>query len=126
MRANDVVARFGGEEFVAMLPGTMTDAVIAAERVRLAFEAAGRTIGERHLAATVSVGAACGAPTAPVAQLIAPADAALYRAKRNGRNRVEGMDETLPGAVTGVSQPDPSQWPRRSHALSGAAAHGAA
>jgi diguanylate cyclase (GGDEF)-like protein len=95
MREDDVVARFGGEEFVAMLPGTMTDAVIAAERVRLAFEAAGRVIGEHPLAATVSIGAACGAPTTSIEYLIREADAALYRAKRNGRNRVEGDDDTL-------------------------------
>src|SRR5207253_7270451 len=56
LRDSDIIARFGGEEFVAMLPGTITDAAIAAERVRLAFEAAGRALGEHHLGATVSVG----------------------------------------------------------------------
>jgi diguanylate cyclase (GGDEF)-like protein len=126
MREDDVVARFGGEEFVAMLPGPMTDAVIAAERVRLAFEAAGRSIGELQLAATVSIGVACGAPNANIGHLIELADAALYRAKRNGRNRVEGVDETLPGAGVGVSEPSPSHQPRRSHALSGASAQKAA
>jgi diguanylate cyclase (GGDEF)-like protein len=126
LRDDDVVARFGGEEFVAMLPGTMTDAVIAAERVRLAFEAAGRAIGEWQLEATVSIGVACGAPNANIGQLLGHADAALYRAKRNGRNRVEGTDEVLPGAVAGVSLPAPSQRHRHSHALSGAAAQRAA
>ena len=96
MREDDVIARFGGEEFVAMLPGTMADAVIAAERVRRAYEAAGRAIGEWQLEATVSVGVACGAPNANIGQLIGHADAALYRAKRNGRNCVEGVDVTLP------------------------------
>src|SRR5205823_903969 len=98
MRDNDVVARLGGEEFVVMLPGTVSDAVAAAERVRLAFEAAGRTVRAHELAATVSVGAACGAPTANIAQLIGHADDALYRAKRHGRNRVESIDTTLPPA----------------------------
>jgi diguanylate cyclase (GGDEF)-like protein len=126
LRDDDVVARFGGEEFVAMLPGTMTDAGIAAERVRLAFEAAGRAIGEWQLEATVSIGVACGAPNANIGQLLGHADAALYRAKRNGRNRVEGIDEVLPGAVAGVSLPDPSQRHRHSHALSSAATQGAA
>jgi diguanylate cyclase (GGDEF)-like protein len=89
MRDNDIVARFGGEEFVAMLPGAITDAVVAAERVRLAFEAAGRVVGEHNLGSTVSVGAACGAATVNVEHLIGNADVALYRAKLNGRNRVE-------------------------------------
>jgi diguanylate cyclase (GGDEF)-like protein len=89
MRDNDVVARFGGEEFVAMLPGTILDAVIAAERVRLAFEIAGRAVGAHALEATVSVGAATGTAHADVEELIGNADAALYRAKLNGRNCVE-------------------------------------
>jgi diguanylate cyclase (GGDEF)-like protein len=89
MRANDVIARFGGEEFVAMLPGTIEDAVVAAERVRLAFEAAAVEIDDRRLCATVSVGAASGSPRMDIDELIGDADAALYRAKANGRNRVE-------------------------------------
>jgi len=89
MRANDVLARFGGEEFVAILPGTITEAVIAAERVRLAFEATALQVGDRRLGATVSIGAACGEPGADIEELIGDADAALYRAKLNGRNRVE-------------------------------------
>jgi diguanylate cyclase (GGDEF)-like protein len=99
MRANDVIARFGGEEFVAILPGSITDAVIAADRVRLAFEAAAIEVGERRLAATVSVGAASGAAMSDIEQLIGNADAALYRAKLNGRNRVEmaGTDGTPTG-----------------------------
>jgi diguanylate cyclase (GGDEF)-like protein len=99
MRANDVIARFGGEEFVAILPGNITDAVIAADRVRLAFDAAAIEVGEGRLAATVSVGAACGAAMSDIEQLIGNADAALYRAKLNGRNRVEkaGTDGTLTG-----------------------------
>jgi diguanylate cyclase (GGDEF)-like protein len=93
MRANDVVARFGGEEFIAMLPGNLADATVAAERVRKAFEAAAGKIAGCELNATVSVGAACGG--IDVASLIATADAALYRAKSNGRNRVEGIEQGL-------------------------------
>src|SRR5581483_4545025 len=59
-RETDIVGRFGGEEFVAMLPGSLADALVVGERVRAAFEAAGRVVAERELGATVSVGAACG------------------------------------------------------------------
>ncbi len=89
LRTNDVIARFGGEEFVAMLPGPVEDAVVAADRVRLAFETAARDMGARHLGATVSVGAASARAGADIEELIGNADAALYRAKLNGRNRVE-------------------------------------
>ena len=103
MRANDVIARFGGEEFVAILPGNITDAVIAADRVRIAFEAAALEVGERRLGATVSVGAACGDAGTDIEVLIGDADAALYRAKLNGRNRVEqASDEKEPASMLHV------------------------
>jgi diguanylate cyclase (GGDEF)-like protein len=93
MRANDVIARFGGEEFVAILPGTISEALGAAERVRLAFEAAALKLEDGRLGATVSIGVACGQPGTDIEMLIGDADAALYRAKLNGRNRVEQADE---------------------------------
>jgi diguanylate cyclase (GGDEF)-like protein len=89
MRTSDIVGRFGGEEFVALLPGTIADAKVVAERVRRAFETAGVTVGGCDLNATVSIGAAAGQPGTDIVALLAAADAALYRAKANGRNRVE-------------------------------------
>jgi diguanylate cyclase (GGDEF)-like protein len=129
MRASDIVGRFGGEEFVAILPGTLVDATAAAERVRMAFAAAGVTVAGHDLGATVSIGAASGAATADLAALIASADTALYRAKTNGRNCVEGVDATLPGKVAGAASHAPS-WRARKPApppeLAGVALQGTA
>jgi len=96
MRASDVVARFGGEEFIAILPGSLADARAAAERVRLAFQGAAGTVAGRPVAATVSIGAASAEVCEDIATLIAAADSALYRAKSNGRNRVEGVEQPAP------------------------------
>lgn len=89
LRGHDVVGRLGGEEFLAVLSGTLADACIAAERVRAAFQAAALAPDSPQIPATVSVGVACGQPTVKIDLLIARADAVLYRAKANGRNRVE-------------------------------------
>ena len=94
MRAADVIGRFGGEEFVAILPGNLADATVAGERVRVAFQVAAGTVADCRLDGTVSIGAASGG--IDVAALIAAADAALYRAKAGGRNRVEGVELGLP------------------------------
>lgn len=84
-RAYDCVARFGGEEFVVVLPDAGPEEMQAvAERVRLAVEAL--TTLQRPV--TVSVGAAlCHAATS-AAELVERADQALYQAKQDGRNRV--------------------------------------
>jgi diguanylate cyclase (GGDEF)-like protein len=97
LRADDAIGRLGGEEFVALLPANLAAAAVAAERVRKAFEKASVLPGE-HATATVSIGIACGLPWANIDDLIARADAALYRAKANGRNRVEAADEAVVGA----------------------------
>ena len=93
-RAGEFVARYGGEEFAALLPGvTAADAFAAAEKVRTGAEALGilhpaSTVGP---VVTVSVGVAWATPGAgkTAAGLLYAADQALYRAKQNGRNRVE-------------------------------------
>ena len=99
LRAEDVIGRLGGEEFVALLPGTLADGAVAAERVRAAFAVAGA-----EFPATVSVGVACGSPAAALDALIARADAALYRAKMNGRDRVETDAEAVAAAADRPAQ----------------------
>jgi diguanylate cyclase (GGDEF)-like protein len=97
MRASDVLGRFGGEEFIAILPGTLSESMVAAERVRTAFQSVAGKVAGCELNATVSIGAASGG--VDLAALIATADAALYRAKNNGRNRVEGIEQSLPAGA---------------------------
>jgi diguanylate cyclase (GGDEF)-like protein len=84
-RAADVAARFGGEEFVLLLPGADAAAARhAAERIRGAIADAGGSPVPVTASAGVAVGAgACLEPD----QLLRAADAALYRSKRSGRNR---------------------------------------
>jgi diguanylate cyclase (GGDEF)-like protein len=88
----DIAIRYGGEELLVLLPNSdIHDAVRVAERVRRLVEALGiphEALGPRN-AVTASFGVAA-APTATVSapELIAAADAALYGAKRNGRNQV--------------------------------------
>ena len=91
LRPTDLFARLGGEELVCLLAGTRSlDAFAAAERVRLAFETARHKVADGPLATTVSVGiAASDDADTDLPALMREADAALYLAKRNGRNRVE-------------------------------------
>ncbi len=88
LRATDLIGRLGGEEFAAMLPGAgMEPAYLVAERTRVAFTSACTSIGD--FTATVSAGVASLDRDATVDSLIKAADDALYRAKTNGRDRVE-------------------------------------
>jgi diguanylate cyclase (GGDEF)-like protein len=88
LRQIDQLGRFGGEEFVALLPETsLEDAQLVAQRIRAAASAQS---SESVPACTVSIGIATNAlPTDTVDTLLARADAAMYRAKANGRDRVE-------------------------------------
>lgn len=90
LRITDIVGRIGGEEFAAMLPCTVEEAKIAAERVRSVFAEAAVHVDDEAIETTVSIGLASGAAGAEVQALLASADTALYQAKRNGRNRIEG------------------------------------
>jgi diguanylate cyclase (GGDEF)-like protein len=89
MRAHDVIARFGGEEFAAVVPGGTEVAELIGERVRSNFEIAGAQFRDIRLGATVSVGAASASDASiTIEELIERADAALYESKERGRNQV--------------------------------------
>ena len=91
MRANDLVARYGGEEFAVILPNqSLKGAAIVAERIRCRVEQLQLPCRFAAGHVTVSIGAATAiAGTDNHAnQLVAIADAALYRAKHLGRNRI--------------------------------------
>jgi diguanylate cyclase (GGDEF)-like protein len=90
VRPHDVVGRFGGEEFLVVLPGCdPLEAAAVAERIRTALAEKPIPFGRASIDVTASVGV-CAMSNAPNAKrLIAAADAALYVAKRGGRNRVE-------------------------------------
>jgi diguanylate cyclase (GGDEF)-like protein len=97
-RGVDEPARYGGEEFAVALPETGLDGALElAERVRARIEAKRVPMvdGEGALSVTASLGAATMPGSATDAEtLIAAADAALYEAKRAGKNRVSGAAET--------------------------------
>ncbi len=129
LRRGDVAYRFGGEELLLVLPGvSAAEAVEVVERVRLAVERAATPHPEGvDGIMTVSIGVAAGA--AEAATLLARADAALYDAKRAGRNRAVAAGETA-GALAGpgrhhvVAQEQIPRHVRSMLAVSRAAASG--
>jgi diguanylate cyclase (GGDEF)-like protein len=88
-RSTDLVARYGGEEFAIVMPETdAAGALVIAERIREKVAAAVFSTGAGDLRATISIGIATIPDDAQAkARLVELADAALYRAKRGGRNR---------------------------------------
>src|SRR5687767_5611142 len=103
MRSGDAAARFGGEEFAAfLLDAEVPQALVAAERIRSAIETQGFTVVrtgkpvETHHV-TISVGiSGFPADSSDPIELVEMADSALYRAKREGRNRVCAYHELTP------------------------------
>jgi diguanylate cyclase (GGDEF)-like protein len=91
VRTVDIVARYGGEEFVVILPETSAaGAMTFADRLRMAIETHEFPVGEGNLRLTVSIGVSTfpAANVASADDLFARADAAMYRAKQDGRNQV--------------------------------------
>jgi len=91
MRRLDIFGRLGGEEFAALLCDTTRDKAMAvAEQIRASFAAMTREVEGRPVVATVSIGIVISHDAVlDLSALLAQADHALYRAKDNGRNRIE-------------------------------------
>ncbi len=92
VRGQDHVARYGGEEFAVISPNTdASSAIILGENIRqaLAMEPLLMDITPPMNPITVSIGASCYEPGDPLAGWVGRTDAALYRAKREGRNCVQ-------------------------------------
>jgi diguanylate cyclase (GGDEF)-like protein len=90
VRPYDGIGRYGGEEFLLVLPGCDHDGAFAlAERLRECVESNPMALAEGIVPITLSLGVASNDLTWDIETLIGAADTALYRAKNNGRNRVE-------------------------------------
>jgi len=89
VRCMDVVARFGGEEFIALLPDcTIEEAVQVGERIRSQLEHTPIHTSAGDIKVTVSIGAAFGTGSETAEEFISRVDQALYEAKESGRNKV--------------------------------------
>jgi len=103
IKGRDIAARYGGEEFAILLPKTrLDDAVKLADGLRsmIASRRVRKRDDDRDLGTvTLSMGAACFRPGEPASEFIQRADAALYFAKRSGRNRVAAESEVEAGTL---------------------------
>jgi diguanylate cyclase (GGDEF)-like protein len=97
VRGSDVVARYGGDEFIVLLTHTSADyAVHAAERIRSAIDNTSFDMDGNRISSTVSIGIACFPDCVTAAkQVLDKADVALYKSKNAGRNRVTCYEEVL-------------------------------
>ncbi len=112
LRSGDAAARFGGDEFAAfLLDADLAQGIVAAERIRMSIEEykfsvvrQGRSNEEHHI--TVSIGVACfpNDSSDPI-ELVEMADSALYRAKRQGRNRVAAYRDVTPDELASANLP---------------------
>jgi diguanylate cyclase (GGDEF)-like protein len=99
LREYDGVGRYGGEEFLMVIPGCDSEITMRrANQIRESIAAKPIVTGSGSISVTLSMGATIADSSTDMEDLIRRADAALYKAKRNGRNRVE-RDEAVPIAA---------------------------
>ncbi len=106
LRSGDAAARFGGDEFAAfLLDAELPQALVAAERMRESIESypfsvlrQGKTKETHHITVSIGVASFPTDSSDPI-ELVEMADSALYRAKREGRNRVAAYRDILPDEV---------------------------
>jgi diguanylate cyclase (GGDEF)-like protein len=99
LRDVDLAGRWGGEEFLLVLPGTdLAGGAQVAERIRAALASRMVMIDGTPIPVTASFGVAAVPPAQTASELFAAADAALYEAKRGGKNRVQTAVETVASA----------------------------
>lgn len=107
-RATDFVARYGGEEFAVILPETqLADAILVADKLRGAVANA----GVHNTTISIGVAAVPHSEVTSADELVRAADLALYRAKKNGRNRVEAEWRTS-NRADARGYTDPATRPR--------------
>ncbi len=89
IRGADILARWGGEEFVLLMPSTELDgACELLEQVREMIQQAATEVATNSIRVTISIGVASFGETTPLSDAFGRADVALYQSKENGRNRV--------------------------------------
>lgn len=119
-RPADIVARFGGEEFVVLLPGTpLENAAIVAEKIRQGVEQLKLPYAPgEETAVTISIGVATtlADDKHDAKQLLSRADTALYKAKENGRNRVQLAVMAEDATVSAINAANDGQSIRSQHA----------
>jgi two-component system cell cycle response regulator len=99
LRDVDLAGRWGGEEFLLILPGTdLTGGAQVAERVRAALASRMVVVDGTPISVTASFGVAAVPPAKTASELFAAADAALYEAKRGGKDRVETVSAPVASA----------------------------
>ncbi|MCJ7435662.1 MAG: diguanylate cyclase [Anaerolineales bacterium] len=103
LRQYDRIGRWGGEEFVVILPDTkISEAIAIAERMRVAIAETKFSLENgKYYEVQISLGVACATRSYPsLAKLIDVADQAMYQAKQAGRNRVCSFDQSIESSTT--------------------------
>lgn len=112
LRRGDLPIRWGGEEFVALMPGSDAGGLsAAAERVRMLVENSWLEHTGTKLQVTVSVGATLARPDDSPEELVDRADQLMYRSKRAGRNRITADPEVVPVRVDLRADPEDDEGP---------------